>query len=248
MRTLAVLFAASSLSLLPSARAASHRPSPAHAQAAHVDAIRNEVQHQQQAMQRAMKQQQAIIRQQQEAYQKQRKAEQAQHRPVPAPHPSTIHHGAAGQMIRHRAAHGYRHHTRWPGVSDPETAALVHLKKTLDGVARGSTVNPRHAGSLANALGGVVEVGTPPTPAAVRDLAGHLVDGLAHRESTGVNTEAMALSLRGVMNGAALAPAELSAAMSQHRAALRAAKFPPDDIGSIEADLANIARQERGRL
>jgi hypothetical protein len=93
----------------------------------------------------------------------------------------------------------------------------------------------------------VVEVAKTPTVASVATLADHLAEGLAHRQSAGAETAAMALTLRGVMNSAELPNLDLTQIMNEHRAALKASKFQPTHVTSIMASLKTISNQERAR-
>ena len=268
MRTLAVLFAASSLVWPLTLRAGTPKP-PNHA-----DLLRKQMQHQQQAAQQQLRQQQALeqkmVRQQQDAYKQQLKAMQAyQHQQAQAAgqkpttthhvakpsqpssggsvglhHAGTTHHGSGYRVYHHRNNQIYRHHTRWPASADPESAALHHLKSVLDGVARNTTSTSTHANALANALGRVVEVNPPPTMAAVRDLSHHLTRGLALRTSAQVNTTALALTLRGAMNSSILSRDDLQTVLNQHKATLRAGGVPAAEASAIESALMTITRQE----
>jgi len=239
------------------------------------DFARKQVQQQQQAYQQQIKAAQAMakqVAQQQKATQHPPKAPQphqhkasSDHQAVatraatpsktaaPAAGASTAHAGSShpvghGYRGYHRNNRSYRHHTRWPNNPvDPETAALIHLKTALDGVGQGANAIPKHSGAIATALKHVVEVDTPPTPVAVQQLAGHLTTGLSHRDAANADTQTMALALRGVMNSIVLPKNDLTAVMNEHHAALRSARFKPDDIAAIQASLKTIADQERSR-
>ena len=258
MRSSRVLVAATCVALATArpAVAAGPKPhAPAHASGnAEAEAMRKQMQHEQAQAEKLMRQQQQAMQQEMKRVQHQQAQMQAAaaRQQAQAAVPGVIHHGtgyhhAGGyHTYYHRNHVAYRHHTRWPGSLDPETAALVRLKSSLDGVARGST-HTQHTAKLGAALGGVVEIDTPPTPAAVQALAAHLSRGMAHRQGGPVNTEVMSLALRAVMNSTILPRGELATVVKQHQAAIRSAHFQPGDINDIETAMEAVVTQERVR-
>jgi hypothetical protein len=184
-------------------------------------------------------QQQKTAQQQQKTAQQQQKAAQ-QPNPVPVEHVSRPYYGRSQQYRT-----PFRYYRQMPTQVDPETLALHQLKKSLDSVKTGATVTPVEKTAIKSALMRVVEVPKTPTVASVTTLADHLATGLAHRQSTGAETAAMALTLRGVMNSTELPNIDLTEIMNEHRAALKASKFQPTHVTAIMSSLKSISNQER---
>jgi hypothetical protein len=132
-----------------------------------------------------------------------------------------------------------------PTQVDPETMALHQLKRSLDAIQTGSTVTSAERTAIKSALMRVVEVPKVPTVDSVASLAGHLAEGLAHRESSGAETGSMAVTLRGVMNSTELPNIDLTEVMNEHLAALKASKVQPSHITAIMGSLKSISNQER---
>jgi hypothetical protein len=194
---------------------------------------------QKKAMQAEIKAEQKFMEQQQKAYQQQQKANNQQ------PHPAPVYHASRPYYGQSQRRTPYRHYRQMPTQVDPETLALHQLKKSLDAVKTGATVTSAERTAIKSALMRVVEVPKTPTVDSVTSLAGHLAEGLAHRESTGAETAAMALTLRGVMNSTELPNLDLTEIMNEHRAALKASKVQTTHVTSIMNSLKSISNQER---
>ena len=212
-------------------------------------------QHYMEMQRKAMQEQQRAMQNQQRAMQNQQNT--AAHAQVKPAHVTTtatatpVYHAARPYYGHHSTRHAYHRTTyrnyRTTNQADPETLALMRLKRSLDSVPMGSTVTANHTTAIKKALMGVVEVPRVPTIASIQTLAGHLAEGMANRTSSKAQTGPMALTLRAAMNSPMLANNELVEIMNEHRAALRASKFRPTEVTAVMESLKTISNQERAQ-
>lgn len=284
MRPLAVPIAAALLVVAspghgaPLARGGEPKPKPpAHGEKAASTAQEHAYQ---QAVRQQIKAQQQMVKEYERAVHEQLKAQVQAHHAAHQGHPATSvptapprsslpgtfplsssgylasphHYGHSPHHYRSYRHRPYRHYRTWPAAQDPEYAALVHLRQTLDLVHSGSggsgsrSSSGAHGGqrsAIEQALMRVVEVNQAPSVGAMNRLAGEVEEALQARSKPTIDTGAIALALRGGVNHSALIAAERVAVVHELQTAFKDGGVPPLRVAAVVAALHNVERQEQ---
>jgi hypothetical protein len=131
----------------------------------------------------------------------------------------------------------------WPRSSSASYRNLMRLKRSLDGIRMRSTASASQKLGLSNALMGVVENSPRPPVAHVQQLAGDLAGALANRGTQTVNTQALALHLRAMMNVTHLSSTEAEQALTTNAGVLQAAHVSPVHVETVASDLRYLATE-----
>jgi hypothetical protein len=243
-----------------------------HEQMLHQQMMHQQMMHQQQAM---MEHHQRMSMESQQ-WQQQQQHQQQQHQAgsaatphaagsVPAhPWPAVYAHSSAAASSHPHARPGAAHATHetpraahalakhqsffliWPESSSAAYTNLMNLKRTLDLIARTAEPTSGQQILLKNALEAVTN---SPRPAAqqVQILANDISNTIATRGLPELDTRALALQFRALMNGAHLSRPEIEQTLTDNRLVWSASSAAPPQINVVAGDLQTIAMQFQSR-
>jgi hypothetical protein len=159
-------------------------------------------------------------------------------------------HHSAAQETKKAAGARAKHHSFlliWPESSSVAYANLMNLKRTLHSISRTAEPTPGQRILLKNCLEAVTN---SPRPAAqqVQNLANDITVTIANRGLPELDTQALALQFRALMNGAHLSGSQIAQTLTDNRLVWSASQAAPPQINVVAGDLQTIAMQFRARL
>ncbi len=214
-------------------------------------AIQQQAAHQQKAMQ----QQQHAMQQAAAHEQKAMALQQTKAGPSNAGAPNAAHHTAASKTAHHSTHvtptvhHPITHWRTWPVSTSASYRHLESLKRHLDGIAMKAVPTTTQKVNLRHALVNVIENSPHPASSHMQTFANHLADSIASRTTPTVDTRALALQLRVMVNNVHMTPVDLDETLTQHQAPMLGARAShPDRVGVLSDDLRYLVAETQTKV